>query len=257
MPEARKRRTVCASFSYQEEEFMKRWAMKAMAGLSFLIFLLPNATGAPEVAKSESPLILSLGEDSYIPKGSIEGATGAQFLKELGAKKLEEVQVVILSNIDYPNLPDGVRDGLVDYLRNGGALLMTGGARSFGSGGYGNAKLAGMLPLQILYPRDWQPSRRGLIEFLVPSHPVFSGLDPLKMPLVDSFNNLGVGNGSLLAQFSKFERQPLMAERGVGNGWVFGIALNMAEISSQWPEGDRFSYNLIQHLVAKSAIRPR
>lgn len=236
---------------------MKRWAMKAMAGLSFLIFLFPNATGAPALAKSESPFILSLGEDSYIRKGSIEGATGAQFLKELGAKKLEEMQVVILSNIDYPSLPDRVRDGLVDYLRNGGALLMTGGARSFGSGGYGNANLAVILPLQILYPRDWQPTRRGLIEVLVPSHPVFSGLDPLKMPLVDSFNNLGMGNGSILAQFSKFERQPLMAERAVGNGLVFGIALNMAEISSQWPEGDRFSHNLIQYLLAKSAIRPR
>ena len=236
---------------------MEKIRLEVMARLGLFIFLL-LAWGLLRSAQGEGPLILSLGEDSYLPKSALEASTGAKFIEGLGDKKLEEIQVVILSNIGFTSLPDPLRDGLVGYLQNGGALLITGGARSFGSGGYGNSNLAGMLPFQIMYPRDWQPSRMGDIVPIDKSHPVFSGVDFLKTPLVNQFNNLGQQPGAHgVARFVKFDQQPLISERNVGAGLIFGIAFNMAETSSFWPQEDRFCLNLIRYLLQKSAIPVR
>ena len=236
---------------------MKKLRLEAMARLGLLTLLL-FAGGILRSAHAEGPLILSLGEDSYLPKSVIEASTGAKFIDAVGSKKLGEIQLVILSNIDYTSLPGPVQDGLVEYLQNGGALLITGGARSFGSGGYGNSNLAGMLPLQIMVPRDWQPSRAGNILPIDKSHPVFSGVDFLKTPLVNQFNNLGWQPGAHgIAMFAKFDQQPLVAERNVGGGIIFGVAFNMAEMISIWPQGNRFCLNLIGYLLQKSAIPVR
>ncbi|MDH7499863.1 MAG: glutamine amidotransferase [candidate division NC10 bacterium] len=223
---------------------------RGFVGLLSSLLLLFGAVGA---ASSEAPLILSLGDDQYLPKGAIQGGTGAQFLSELGSRKLEEVQLVILSNLDYLSLPAPLRDGLVEHVRKGGSLLITGGNRSFGSGGYGKTKLEEILPFAILYPRDWVPTRRGLVEPVAPNHPALSGLDVLKMPYVGTFNNLALAPGStLIAQLAILYRQPLMAERSVGNGLCFGIAFDMREISGQWAEKDQFSLNLIRYLLRRS-----
>ena len=236
---------------------MKKIRVEIMARLGLLTLLL-LAWGLLRSAQAEGPLILSLGEDSYLPKSVIEASTGAKFIDGLGSAKLGEVQLVILSNIDYASLPDPLRDGLVGYLQNGGALLITGGTRSFGSGGYGNSNLAGMLPFQIMHPRDWQPSRMGNIVPIDKSHPVFSGMDFLKTPLINQFNNLGWQPGAHgIAMFAKFDQQPLLAERNVGAGFIFGIAFNMAETGSVWPQENRFCLNLIRHLLQKSAIPVR
>jgi len=236
---------------------MKSLSLERGVCLGLLSFLLLFC-GAVGAASSEPPLILSLGEDQYVPKGTIEGSTGAQFISELGSRKLEEVQLVILSNIDYSSLPPAVRDGLVEHVMKGGSLLITGGSRSFGSGGYGKTDLAEILPFTILYPRDWIPTRRGPIEPLAPNHPILSGLDFWKMPYVGTFNNLAQAQGSsLIAQLAILYRQPLIAERAVGNGLSLGIAFSMVEISSQWAEKDRFSLNLIQYLLGRSTMLPR
>lgn len=236
---------------------MKRPRLRVTLSLGLFVFLLPFF-GLVRAAHSGPLLVLSLGEDYYLPKGSIEVNSGAQFLQELGNKQLEEVQLVILSNIDYHSLPAYIRDGLVDYVRKGGSLLITGGDRSYGSGGYSKTSLASILPFTILSPRDWWTSRIGQIEPLATGHPVFSDLNFLKMPLVNTFNDLGRAEGSnLIAQFQILDRQPLIAERKIGNGLVFGIAFNMREISSLWPEADRFCLNLIQYLLQRSAISPR
>ena len=237
---------------------MKRleWEMVPSGLVLFICLLL--SLGTAGLACPETPGVLSLGDESYLPKGAIEAACGVQFVKELGGKKLEEIPLVILSNIDYNSLPGPVREGLVDYVKRGGVLLITGGDRSYGSGGYGSTDLTSILPFRILYPRDWQPSRRGQIESLDPGHPIFSGVNPLKMPLVDSFNNQARGEGSsLIAQFSKFDRQPLIAERGAGSGLVFGIAFDLNQVGSQWPEANRFLLNLIKYLLQRSAVTPR
>ncbi len=233
---------------------MKKVRLEVMACLGLLTFLL-LAWGLLRPAHAQGPVILSLGEDSYLPKNAIEASTGAKFLDSLGNKKLEEIQLVILSNIGHTSLPEPLRDGLVGFLQNGGALLITGGARSFGSGGYGNSNLAGILPFQIMYPRDWQPSRMGDIVPIDKGHPVFSGVDILKTPLINQFNNLGwqpAAHG--IAMFAKFDQQPLIAEGNVGAGFIFGIAFNMAETASVWPQENRFCLNLIRYLLQKSTV---
>jgi hypothetical protein len=89
-------------------------------------------------------------------------------------------------------------------------------------------------------------------------HPVFSGVDFLKTPLVNQFNNLGWQPGAHgIARFVKFDQQPLIVERNVGRGIIFGVAFNMAEMISIWPQGNRFCLNLIGYLLQKSAIPVR
>lgn len=233
---------------------MKRLRIKAMASLGWLTILL-LALGPLKLASAEAPLILSLGEDSYLPKSAIEASTGAKFIEEMGENKLGQIQLVILSNIDFSSLPGLLQNGLPDYVRSGGALLITGGARSYGNGGYGNSNLAAILPFQILYPQDWQPTRVGAMVPVDKGHPVFRGVDFLKTPLVNQLNNLGRQPESHgIAMFSKFDQQPLIAERNAGKGTVFSIAFNMAEICSIWPQGNQFCLNLIEYLLQKSAM---
>ncbi len=241
------------------KKYLKRQNRSSMIAmgwaLSLLLFCL--SWGGPQPACSEASTILSLGEDSYIPKGTIEGATGVKFIEELGKNRLEEVSVVILSNIDHSSIPGPVRSELAGYVRKGGSLLITGGDRSFGSGGYDGTDLGPILPFRILYQKDWQSSRRGQIESVASGHPVFSGIDLMRIPLVDFFNNMANAEGvNLIAQFSKFNRQPMIAEREVGNGLVFGIAFSMTQASSQWPEGNEFCLNLVKYLLQRSSIRP-
>jgi uncharacterized membrane protein len=233
---------------------MKRVMLEGLC----LSIILSLGLGVLSLTLAQTPLILSLGEDSYLPKSVIEASTGAKFLDELGNKKLGEVQLIVLSNIDYSSLPGSLQDGLGEYVQNGGALLIAGGARSYGSGGFGNTNLAGILPFQILYPRDWQPTRIGDIVPLDKGHAVFAGIDFLKMPMINQFNNLGwqpAAHG--IAKFSKFEQQPLIAERNVGGGTILGIAFNMADAGSIWPQASRFCLNLTRYLLQKSTIPVR
>lgn len=228
-----------------------KWYLAALIGLFLILGMAP-------IVQSNTPLILTLGEDGYLPKGAIEGATGARFMANSENQKLENFQLIILSNIDYPSIPGSIREGLADYVRRGGSLLVTGGNRSYGSGGYSQGDLAQIIPFAILYPRDWQPSRRGLLEFVASSHPILSGLSPTKVPLIQNLNNLGQGPGSnLIAQFSKFQRQPLITEKTVGDGCVIGIAFDMGEVVSLWTEGSRFSLNLVRYLLERSKMGSR
>lgn len=68
----------------------------------------------------------------------------------LDAGSLTGTSLVILNNVPASQLPQGFQDGLDFYVREqGGALLMLGGAYSFGSGGYHGSPVGELLPVSM------------------------------------------------------------------------------------------------------------
>lgn len=228
---------------------MEAYIKRAVFVLSILTFFSLSSAWA------EAPkVILSLGNDSYIPREEVERATGAVVQGELKDLKLTEVSVVILSNIPYSSLPPNVQKGLVEFLEKGGSLLITGGSQSFGSGGYMGTDLAPLLPLTPL-PGDWKIHPFGAAVPLQPDHPALSGVT---LPVVANFNDTNPSPGaSVITQYPRRGLPPLMAEKGSGAGTVFAVAFDLAELSGGgWPDENKFVLNLLTYLLGRSRLGP-
>ncbi|MBI5166920.1 MAG: hypothetical protein HY998_04155 [candidate division NC10 bacterium] len=228
---------------------MKTYIKRAVIVLSILTFfsLPPAWASAPKV-------ILSLGNDTYIPREEVERATGAIVQGELKGLKLTEVSVVILSDISYASLPPEVQSGLVEFVEKGGSLLITGGSQSFGSGGYRETDLAALLPLTPL-PGDWRIHPFAAPVPLQPGHPA---LAEIGLPVVANFNDTNPAPGAtVIAQYPRRGLPPLMAEKGTRAGTVFAIALDLAELSrGGWPDESKFVLNLLTYLLGRSRLGP-
>ncbi len=230
----------------------------SMAG-RILIVLAVSALGfcllSPhDMAAKNSPMILSLGDDSYITWSEMESRTGAIVKRELGETRLTDYSVLILSNISYASLPEGLRTGLPDYLGRGGSVLITGGKQSYGSGGYAGTELAELLPLRPSRD-DWVPHPFGPTLILQPSHPILTGVE---IPTMASFNEVELNVGGVeIARYVRTQRlpQPLIAERSVGSGTILAVALDMT-LTGDWKDRDRFAQNCADYLLKRSRIEP-
>ncbi len=208
----------------------------------------------PDSSARTGPMILSLGDDSYLTWAEVESRSGAVVKRELGESPLTDFSVLILSNLSYASLPDAVRDGLQGYLSQGGSVLVTGGQQSYGSGGYAGTELADLLPLRPSRD-DWLPHPFGPTLILQPGHPILKDVEILAMA---SFNELDLGSGAIeIARYVRTQRlpHPLIAERRVGSGTMLAIALDMA-LTGDWRDRDRFSQNCVEYLLGPSRIEP-
>lgn len=232
--------------------------------------------GPRDLAAGAGRMILSLGDDSYLTWSEVESTTGAVVKRELGESPLAAFSLVILSNASYGSLPEAVRDGLADYLARGGAVLVTGGKQSYGSGGYAGTALADLLPLK---PRrdDFGYNPYGPTLLLQPRHPILQGV---ALPPMGYFNDLELNSGAVeIAQYRKGSKaafagggdpggreiagggrrtMPLIAEKSVGQGTILAIALDMALPLDKdvWKDRDRFARNCIEYLLQRSGIQP-
>jgi hypothetical protein len=231
----------------------------------FLCLLLFLGRGAAAPA----PLILVLGDDSYIPAGAVAAQTGAEIKRELGGHDLLEFGVVILSNIPYDGLPRAVHERLPEFIGQGGSLLITGGPNSYGTGGY--QPLAPFLPMEIRVEQDWVAAPFKVVIPLQPDHPVLEGV---AFRTVGMFNDLNPKAGAVeIARYAggggrrrppfgekvgaKFP-SPLIAEHRVGNGTVIAIALDLGrEIRTGWADGPRFVENVLRYLIERSPLAER
>ena len=224
------------------------------------------------MAKGE-PMILSLGDDSYVTWSEVESRTGAVVRRELGDSPLAVFSVVVLSNVSYGSLPEAVRDGLADYLASGGSLLITGGNQSYGNGGYADTALADLLPLKPSRD-DWLPHPFGQTLIFQPGHPI---LKDVMIPTMAFFNELELNSGAQeIAQYRKASKaaftggkdpgggeiqgggrrpMPLIAERSVGQGTVLAIAMDMT-LTGDWQDRDLFAQNCVDYLLQRSRIEP-
>lgn len=219
------------------------------------------------------PMILSLGDDSYLAWSDVESQMGAGVRREIGENRLTDFSVLILSNISYSSLPEQVREGLREYVEKGGSLLITGGPNAYGSGGYAGTDLADLLPLRPSRD-DWITHPFGPTLILQPGHPI---LKDVEIPTMAFFNELDLSSGAVeIAQYRKASKAgivggrdpgggqiqgggrrpwPLIAERALATGTALAIAIDMT-LTGEWKDRDRFALNCVEYLFRRSQITP-
>jgi hypothetical protein len=225
-----------------------------------LLLALGWVTIAP--AGQPSPTILVLGDAAFINDASVRQATGAAISRDPGTP-LQNVAVLVLANIALSSLPQPIQSGLVDYVSGGGALLMTGGAQSFGSGGY--TAVAPIIPFEIRSDSDWR-----FITFrppvpVQPGHPILAGVTFITIGTVNDMNPrpgaieilqsagggvVGLRAGGGRAGGGSYP-YPLIAEVMVGSGRVVGVAFDMNDLGGM-RDRDLFVQNTLTYLLATS-----
>lgn len=225
-----------------------RIRLASVAGLLLVI-------GWASIAQSGQPsrMILVLGNAAFINDASVQQATGAVVSRDPGMP-LKDVAVLVLANTPFPSLPQPIRDGLVDYVGGGGAVLITGGAQSFGSGGY--QAVAPIIPFQLRSDSDWRVNPFRSPVPLQPGHPILSGVEfitvgaandmnphPGATEILQSGGGGRAGGGGFLL--------PLIAELAVGSGRVIGIAFDLNDFAGM-RDRDLFVQNTLTYLLVAS-----
>jgi len=206
-----------------------------------------------------SRVILALGNASFIDPASVQQATGAD-VSQNSSLPLKNVAVLVLANTPFSSLPQPIQDGLVEHVGSGGALLITGGSQSFGSGGY--KAISSILPFQIRSDSDWR-----FISFrppvpLQPGHPILAGVTFLTVGTVNDMNPRpgateilqSPGGGQALTPGGGAGGSylyPLIAEVAVGAGRVIGIAFDLNDFAGM-RDRDLFVRNTLAYLLATS-----
>ena len=130
---------------------------QVVKGIAFALVLgcltIPTAAQSPR-------MILALGSAGFLDPKSIEAATGAVVKLDMEKSQLKDFSVVVLANVPFTALPGPVQQGLAQYVNGGGAVLITGGSQSFGSGGY--QAVSSIIPFEVRSGSDWRgtPFRR-------------------------------------------------------------------------------------------------
>lgn len=208
--------------------------------------------------------ILVLGDAAFINDASLQGAMGAEVSHD-PAVPLKDVAVLVLANIPFASLPQAIQDGLVDHISGGGALLVTGGPQSFGSGGY--KAVAPIIPFQIRSDSDWRNTPNRLPIVLQPGHPIMAGVEFISVQAVNDMNPRpgateilqAAGGGSAGARPGGGRGgggsypYPLIAEIGAGAGRVIGIAVDLNDFAGM-RDRDRFVQNTLTYLLAASRV---
>jgi uncharacterized membrane protein len=227
--------------------------------LVVIIGLLLALGCLPGVAPAQSArMILALGSTGFLDPRSIQAATGAEVMRDLGKFQLKDFSLVVLANIAFPALPDPVQQGLVQYVTDGGALLITGGSQSFGSGGY--QAVASIIPFEIRASSDWRTTAFRPPVTLQPGHPILAGVEFITVGAVNDMNPRpdateivrAAGGGSAGGVSYPY---PLIAEIGVGAGRVIGIAFDLNEFAGM-RDRDLFVRNTIGYLLNASRTGP-
>jgi uncharacterized membrane protein len=210
---------------------------------------------AAAAAAAGPRVILALGSTSFIDAQAILKATGAEVTQVPGNTLLKDVAVLVLADVPFGSLPQAVQRGLMEYVNSGGALLITGGAQSFGSGGY--QAVAPIIPFEIRSDNDWRafPFRSPVP--LQPGHPILAGILGQGFFTIGTLNDMNPrpgateilqspgGGGSYMS--------PLIAELGVGAGRVVGLAFD-PNLLNGWNLRDLFVQNTLNYLLASSRM---
>ena len=220
-------------------------------------------------AAQSSRMILALGNTAFLDPKSIQAATAAE-VKTLPDKlQLKDFSVVVLANMAFPAMPGPVQEGLVQYVADGGALLITGGSQGFGSGGY--QTVASIIPFQIRSNNDWRFTPYRPPVPIQPGHPILAGVNFITVGSLNDMNPRSdateilqaagggsaaggaVGGGGLRGGGSY--PYPLIAELHVGAGTVIGMALDLNEFAGM-ADRDLFVRNTMAYLLSVSRIGP-
>lgn len=211
--------------------------------------------GWAAAAEAAGPrVILALGNASFIDAQAILKATGAEVTQDPGKAPLKDVAVLVLADVPFGSLPQPVQGGLMEYVNSGGAVLITGGGQSFGSGGY--KAVAPIIPFEIRSDNDWRavPFRQPTI--LQPGHPIFAGLASVAFGTIGALNDMNpLPGASEILQYAggRSYMYPLIAEVGVGAGRVVGFAFEPSGLTG-WSDRDLCVQRTIDYLLASSRL---
>ena len=186
---------------------------------------LPGLAASAQVPaqppRGSERVILSLGNDGFVPKAAIQATTDARFQSDLaGLRFLDEVSVIVLADIPFAGLPAVLQSSLVKWVELGGSLLVTGGNNSFGLGGYAETPLGGILPL---VPRGADRLGHGFSPTFVlqPNHPIFAGVTTTTMA---NFNEtMLAGDATLLLEYRGASKGGVAGSGMTGSGKGFGL----------------------------------
>jgi uncharacterized membrane protein len=167
--------------------------------------------------------------------------------QRLFSEDLDTFDLVILQNFNYRPYFDWdapqLLENIAQYVRDGGALVMTGGDRSFDLGEYGNTPIAGILPVRLGVngtPTD-EAKFLPTLSAAGRSHPIIrisnsvdDALDTWgRLPEMDGFNYTGglVPGAAVLLEHptateASGEPVPILAVREVERGRVMSLAVD-------------------------------
>ena len=223
-----------------------RLRMIALVGICVML-------GWAAAAEAAGPrVILALGNVSFMDAQAILKATGAEMTQNPGKAPLKEVAVLVLADVPFGSLPQPVQGGLMEYVNSGGAVLITGGAQSFGSGGY--KAVAPIIPFEIRSDGDWRavPFRSPIP--LQPGHPILAGLAGgfITIGELNDMNPRPDANAILQTGGAGYS-YPLVAEMGMGAGRVLGFAFDVNRLGG-WSDRGIFVQNTLNYLLASSRM---
>jgi uncharacterized membrane protein len=198
------------------------------------------------------------------------------------AAELLAYDAIVLSNVPHTALNDQVLGWVEEWIgKRGGGLLMAGGPRSFGAGGWTGTAVERMLPVEFLASDDWDLTPAALEPTGADLHPVwrlFEDERATRAALATLPESLGRNNwvrvkpqsGTLLgAQKASTGggTPPLLAVGAYGRGRTAALATPLSatwspRFTRQWGEQDnryfaRFARNLTYWLTETSAIGRR
>jgi uncharacterized membrane protein len=210
-------------------------------------------------------------ETAYLPRGFHQ--TAAELLA---------YDALVLSNVPRSALNDEVLGWVDEWVgKRGGGLLMAGGPRSFGAGGWTGTVIEQMLPIEFLGSSDWDSTPAILEPTGADLHPVwrlFEDERATRAALRVLPESLGRNNwvrvkpqsGTLLGAQKAGTgagTPPLLAFGAYGRGRTAALATPLSaswspRFTRQWGERDnqyftRFARNLIYWLTESSAIGRR
>jgi uncharacterized membrane protein len=218
-----------------------------------------------------APLRVLTKETAYLPRDF--PLTTAEFLA---------YDAIVLSNVPRSALSDEVLGWVEEWIgKRGGGLLMAGGPRSFGAGGWTGTAVERMLPVEISGSVDWDLAPALLEPTGADLHPVwrlFEDERATRAALGTLPESLGRNNwirvkpqsGTLLGvqkAGTGTGTRPLLAVGAYGRGRTAALATPLSatwspRFTRQWGEQDnrhfaKFARNLIYWLTEPSAIGRR
>jgi uncharacterized membrane protein len=189
---------------------------------------------------------------------------------------------IVLSNVPRSALSDEILGWVDEWIgKRGGGLVMAGGPRSFGAGGWTDSPVERMLPIEFLGSTDWEMAPSILEPTGADLHPIwrlFKDDRATRAAIATLPESLGRTNwvrvkpqsGTVLAaQRAGGGATPsLLAVGAYGRGRTAALATPLAaswspRFTRQWGEGEdnrhfaKFSRNLIYWLTETSAIGRR
>jgi uncharacterized membrane protein len=189
---------------------------------------------------------------------------------------------IVLSNVPRSALSDETLGRVDEWVgKRGAGLLMAGGPRSFGAGGWAGTAIERMLPVEFLASADWDPTPAVLEPAGADLHPVwrlFKDERATRAALATLPESLGRNNwvrvkpqsGTLLGSQKAGTgagTPPLLAVGAYGRGKAAALATPISSalaprFARQWGEEDnrhfaKFARNLAYWLTESSAIGRR